>query len=133
MKTPLKIGLVLGLLTGLTLLYHRWNPVDASFFPECLFFRATGYHCPGCGSQRALHQLLHGELRQAAGHNLLLVLALPLLVGVGLIYFFDWLRKKQLDFSFLYSRTFLYCTLAVVLAFWLLRNLPFAPFLSLAP
>lgn len=133
MKTPLKIALVLGLLTGLALLYHRWNPAEASVFPPCLFYRATGFHCPGCGSQRAAHQLLHGELRQAARHNLLLVLALPLLLCTGVVSLTNGFRKKKTDLAFLSSRTFLFCALAVVLAFGLLRNLPFAPFLYLAP
>ena len=133
MKTPLKIGTALGLLTLLAFLYHCWNPAGASLFPQCLFYRATGYHCPGCGSQRAVHQLLHGELRQAAGHNLLLALALPLLLYTGVVSLTNGLRKKATAPSFLSSRTFLYCALAVVLAFWFLRNVPFAPFLSLAP
>ena len=120
------------MLTCLALLYHRWNPIEASFFPACLFYRATGYHCPGCGSQRAVHQLLHGELRQAASHNLLLVLALPLLLYTGVASLANGLRREKTSLSFLSSPTFLYCTLAVVLAFWLLRNLPFDPFLSLA-
>jgi hypothetical protein len=131
MKHSLKIALLLGSLVGLGLLYYFLNPALSSFFPQCPFFRITGYLCPGCGAQRAFHELLHGHIGQAARHNLLLVLSLPLLVYVGLISLKD--GKKDTQLSFLYSRTFLCSTLAIVLTFWLLRNLSFAPFQWLVP
>ena len=34
-------------------------------FPRCMFLTLTGWQCPGCGSQRALHALLHGDIASA--------------------------------------------------------------------
>jgi hypothetical protein len=58
------------------ILYH-FEPSHYSFYPQCVFHQATGLDCPGCGSLRALHQLLHGNLRAAFHYNPLLVSALP--------------------------------------------------------
>ena len=46
-------------------------------YPNCPFFLMTGYFCPGCGTLRAYHQLLHGDAGHAFGLNPLTVLALP--------------------------------------------------------
>ena len=54
-----------------------FDPGGYSFFPVCLFHQTTGLLCPGCGSLRALHQLLHGHLLIAFHFNPLLLLALP--------------------------------------------------------
>src|SRR6267378_2432662 len=56
-----------------------FNPAQSSFYPFCVFHRITGLQCPGCGSLRAMHQLLHGHIVEAARLNLLLVLCLPCL------------------------------------------------------
>src|SRR5262249_54935902 len=58
---------------------YQVPPASGSFYPPCLFHALTGLHCPGCGSTRCLHALLHGDLRQAAAYNVLLLLALPFL------------------------------------------------------
>lgn len=45
----------------------------------CPSLRFAGVHCPGCGSTRATHDLLHGEVLSAFRHNqALLVLGVPL-------------------------------------------------------
>lgn len=49
------------------------------WFPRCPIYVLTGLKCPGCGSQRALHQLLHFHFRAAFGYNALVVASLPLL------------------------------------------------------
>lgn len=49
-------------------------------YPNCPFFLLTGYYCPGCGTLRAYHQLMHGEAGVAMGLNPLTVLALPAMV-----------------------------------------------------
>lgn len=48
-----------------------------TWYLSCPFRAATGWQCPGCGSQRALHELLHLNLREAFRHNALFVVALP--------------------------------------------------------
>src|SRR5688572_26415576 len=45
-----------------SLLYFYVNPSTSVLFPRCLFFSITSLHCPGCGSQRAIHELLHGNI-----------------------------------------------------------------------
>ena len=37
----------------------------------------TGLECPGCGSQRAIHSLLNGDLVAAVHYNALTVAAIP--------------------------------------------------------
>ena len=54
-----------------------FNPADSSVFPPCPFRALTGFHCPGCGTLRGLHQLLHGHLLEAFSFNPLMVLFLP--------------------------------------------------------
>lgn len=64
-----------------TLLWAYWNdpaPAGAAL-GACPFLAATGFQCPLCGGQRALHALLHGRLGTAWAANPLLVLS-PLLL-----------------------------------------------------
>ncbi|MBC7921136.1 MAG: DUF2752 domain-containing protein [Ferruginibacter sp.] len=133
MSNRWKLTGLLGALAGLAVLYYRWNPALFRFFPDCPFWVLTGAYCPGCGSQRAVHQLLHGHLRQAADYNLLLVITLPLLSYVLGVRTLDYLRNQHTVLPFLHSNVFTYGVLVLVLAFWLLRNLPVVPFTYLAP
>lgn len=116
---------------GLYLLYAR-NPAVPGFFPPCPFLLLTGFYCPGCGALRTLHELMHFHFTQALGLNVLVTFAtLPL--GV---YLSRWLlalsglvrlQPRRLPKAAYYS------VLVLLLAFWLLRNLPWYPFSLLAP
>ena len=57
---------------------YLFNPANGRF-PVCPFHALTGWLCPGCGSQRALHDLMHGNFGEAFRHNALLVVSIPLL------------------------------------------------------
>ena len=46
-----------------------WDPATTWFFPSCPFRALTGWSCPGCGTLRALHELLHGHVGQALREN----------------------------------------------------------------
>ncbi len=97
----------------------------------CPFKAITGLDCPGCGATRALHFVLRGDLVTAVGYNLLFVAALPfLMVGVflGLAQLFGapW-RMPRLAMT---PRQ-VQLLVAVVSVFWVVRNLPWAPFRAL--
>ena len=62
---------------GLFVLF-QFNPEHHPFFPKCGFHALTGLDCPGCGGQRALHQLLHGNFIDAFRYNALLISLAPL-------------------------------------------------------
>ena len=66
-----------------------FDPATAGFYPPCLFNTVLGTACPGCGSLRALHQLLHGNFAAAWELNRVLVIAMPLALIGSLL-----LRKK---------------------------------------
>ncbi len=111
-------------------MYHRFDPLQHAIFPPCPFHYATDLYCPGCGSQRALHALLHGDIWGAIQHNFLLLL----LFIVGLYKAYLILTKKSEHSSnFLYKNQTPWIVLLLVLSFWVLRNIPYTPFTFLAP
>ncbi len=71
-------------LAGVAALFYalRLYTIDPEMggFLGCPFRLLTGLLCPGCGSQRALHDLMHLRLSAAFDHNALLTVSLPLLV-----------------------------------------------------
>jgi hypothetical protein len=117
---------------GAAVLIYLVNPTETKLYPACVFHAITGYHCPGCGCARALHQLLHGNIGVAFRYNPLAVLLLPF-VSYGLVS--AWLREtgfKPLPTLFV-PAFWIWILLAVVLLFWGLRNIPVYPFSLLAP
>ncbi len=111
-----------------SLLYFFLDPSFSEFFPKCIFYSLTNLDCPGCGSQRAMHALLHGNILQAADFNLMAVVFLPLLlysafVAVGNTFFHQQWRQ-----GLFYSTVLVKTVLFVIILFWLLRNIPIDPF-----
>ena len=53
---------------GLAWYYYTHDPSEGAG-AKCTFKLLTGYDCPGCGSQRALHAMLHGDIAQEAGRR----------------------------------------------------------------
>ena len=118
-------------LVGLVLLYNV-DPRNPGSYPICPFLGLTGCFCPGCGTLRALHLLLHGNPIAAFGYNPFAVLSIPF---IAYSYVTGALRTFALPAPapvFVQSR-WIWGLLAAVLAFWALRNVPFAPFTVLAP
>ena len=87
----------------------------------------TGLLCPGCGTLRALHQLLHGHLKSALLLNPLAVMALPVLAGWYAMKGAYVLAGRRAP-AILIPAFWIWTLLAVVLVFWVLRNLPWYPF-----
>lgn len=128
-----KIALIAILLGGFFLLYYFYNPSKNSFFISCPLYYATGFYCPGCGSQRAVHLLLHGDVFGAFRFNPLMVLTLPILIyGLG-ITAANWIFGTSYRFMLFYSKLFIFGYFGLAILYWILRNLTFYPFNLLAP
>lgn len=116
------------LLAGAAYLYW-FEPGRSGFFPVCLFRLCTGYTCPGCGSTRAAHQILHGHFVTAFMLNPLFLLAIPFLVFAFLRYSVIVMRGGVPRQNAL-PACYIYALFVIVLAFWIFRNTPFYPFVS---
>ena len=116
-----------------SLLYFYFDPSFHEFFPSCPFHTFTGLYCPGCGSQRAFHALLNGDITSALGYNMLFVLFLPFMLYSAGVTVNNIFRKQKIRQQIFRSQSFTLATLAVVLLFWILRNIQIAPFAWLAP
>jgi hypothetical protein len=109
-------------LAGLLLVLSRHDPAASGLFPPCPFRAATaGLRCPGCGTLRGLHALLHGEVRRAFTLNPLMVLSLPFLGYLGVAAL--WTRRRGPAPAWARPRHLAWFVLAVLCAWWLGRNL----------
>lgn len=108
---------------------------DVAWYPRCPIFHLLHVQCPGCGATRAVHALLHGDLRRALDHNALFV-ALVLPVSAYL-YLGAWRRALTgRPWPLGTPRIQLRITAVAVvllLGFFAARNVPIEPFVWLAP
>jgi hypothetical protein len=63
---------------------YKFSPTEYAFYPRCIIYSTTHWLCPGCGSTRALHALLHLDWQGAFHYNALFtVLAPPALLWLS--------------------------------------------------
>lgn len=116
----LYIPLITGIgVIALTCLF-MFDPMQYSWMPKCLFKTVTGLDCPGCGSSRALHALLHGHLREALSYNYFLVVGIgyaTCVFAVTRIKSLRYLRKR------IAGTGTAYVFIVLFFAWWIIRNL----------
>ena len=134
---PLRLGTVshIGIAAlgavGIAALYVL-DPRVPGNYPVCPFLSFTGCYCPGCGTLRALHRLLHADVVGALGYNPLTVLSLPFIVYSITT---SALREVHVPVprpAFIHPQ-WIWVLLVGIVVFWVLRNVPVAPFSMLAP
>lgn len=116
---------------------------SSALYPACPFKVVTGLDCPGCGITRALHALFTGDPLRALDHNAVFVVALPLLVVLAVRSM--WRRddrppppgtptpgsappRSAPSVRRRWTSSMTWATLGAVGVFWVVRNLPWAPF-----
>lgn len=101
--------------------YFVFDPMEWGFMPQCVFHRVTGLQCAGCGSQRMLHALLHGDIAGAFRANAFAVVSIPAII------FLAWVelnRRKRPDLYKKVYSTPLIITVGILLIAWTIaRNL----------
>lgn len=115
------IILAVALIAALALLFG-FNPAHHAFYPSCAFYRLTGLQCPGCGGLRAVHHLLHGDVLTALRFNPLFVLALP--VAAWFVWRRLWRGPSPKPIAQRTQARWAWTIFAILVAFWIVRNLP---------
>jgi len=103
----------------LVFLYHV---EDERYLFPCIFYKLTGYQCPGCGTQRALHSLLHLNIKQAFLYNPMLFIAIPLIILLIYLEHFNGKNRFPKLHRTLSGKTFIMITLIFILIYWVGRN-----------
>lgn len=98
--------------------------------PVCPTKALLGIDCPGCGSLRMLYSLMHGNLLAAARFNALALVAIALLLWAYVAWTYGRVAGRRIR-SWQHYRWSAAVTLALVLAWFAVRNIPFAPFTAL--
>lgn len=100
-------------------IYYVADPSTAHM-PQCTFKLITGLDCPGCGSQRALHALLHGHIAEAMAFNP----AVSILIPLGVLYAFaEWTDKYPRLRHALLSKPAVYTILSMLVLWTVFRNI----------
>lgn len=109
-----------------------FDPATTGWFPPCPLRALTGWYCPGCGSLRAAHQLLHGNVGSAFALNPFAVLASPFITYGMLSHACFVLRGRYLPKIFLNANA-IHALAVSIVVFGIARNIPVYPLTLLAP
>ena len=103
-------------------IYGMFDPADHALFPKCPFLMLTGgLRCPGCGSQRAIHALLHLQFKDAFMFNPLVVISIPFLV---LLVTASILKDSHPQFyNKMNSSLISKLLLVIFILWWIVRNI----------
>ena len=130
-KIIITVSIVI-ILLGVLSLYSFINPSEYNFFPKCPLYSYTGIYCAGCGSQRAIHQIINGNIITGIRHNYLLVLVFAVLIYKAGLFVLNKIYNKTHN-DLLHKPMATKIILVLVLLFWALRNINVFPFTELAP
>ncbi len=103
--------------------YHFVDPSSETHLIQCPWRLLTGTLCPACGSQRALHALVHGHLAEAWSYNYFFIISIPFALAVVLASWYnfghrlDGLKRIVLHPITLKAYVVLFCV------WWIARNL----------
>ncbi|WP_329044368.1 DUF2752 domain-containing protein [Amycolatopsis sp. NBC_01488] len=100
------------------------------WLPVCPTKLLFGIDCPGCGGMRMAYSLMHGDLPAALHYNAVSLVVVLLFVWSTIAWTVGRLRGRFVG-SWLHWR-WTPLTFGVVFVVWfVIRNLPFAPFTGL--
>src|SRR2546430_10985014 len=108
--SPARLATLISVIAAGAAILHRFDPETVHFYPRCVFHVLTGLQCPGCGTTRALHHLLHGDIAGAFRLNAMLFAVAPFTAIAS------WSRR------FATHPVTGWAAVVVTLAWWVFRN-----------
>jgi len=116
------IIIIISIIAFAAILYF-FNPENTIWLPKCSFYTITGYQCPSCGGQRAIYQLLHGNLKEAFLFNPFLIISLPYAILLILVTWFIPKHKGVKLRNFCYHKITITIYLILLIIWWIVRNI----------
>ncbi|MFJ8849522.1 DUF2752 domain-containing protein [Streptomyces sp. NPDC102437] len=105
------------------------DPNQPGHYPVCPLLRFTGLYCPGCGGLRSAHAVAHGDIAAALGSNALAVAGYAVFAVLWALWAVRAWRGRPMSIA---AKPVVWWGIgAVLLAFSVVRNLPFGS--ALAP
>jgi len=121
--------LLIAMVVGLCLYFG--HPTEYAWLPACPFRVWTGLLCPGCGTLRATHYLLNGQLDVAFRYQPLLISLMPILILLtGKLLYDKW---QNAPVALPFERQLYWLIVIAVCLFCVLRNIPLDCFDCLRP
>ncbi len=122
MNNKILIACALVLVAVAAVVLYVFDPSEYVLMPKCPFKMLTGWDCPGCGFQRAMHALLHGHVAEAIRFNVFLVVAVPYLLALLVANFLCTEHRKAKLLAVLESRTAIWTYVVLYVAWMVIRN-----------
>lgn len=125
MQKVAKVKIILLIIAALGVLglYTLVDPGTSIIAPKCFVKMLTGYDCPSCGGQRALHAILNGNIKEALLLNPFLFIAIPYLLAVAYTAFSHSKVATALR-PYIQHRITIYFYIILYFAWWIIRNTP---------
>lgn len=115
LKVIFNISILLVCLFG----YYFFNKYYSISIP-CLFYKITGFKCPGCGITRCLFSLIEKDIRGAFYYNsLIVILLIPFIIYESIMCYCYILDKPFRKFSNVVWNILL----VIVILFGIFRNI----------
>lgn len=81
------VGIVVWVLYELGVTPTEW-------LPPCMFYRLTGFSCPGCGCTRAVEALLEGNIMSSVRYNPVIIYGIVCCGCDILSQFLEWICQR---------------------------------------
>lgn len=117
-------GVVILLSVVTVFAYGNYSPTDGDmWFPQCPFKLLTGWSCPGCGIQRAIHAFLNRQWSEALSYNYFFVISVPYSIIVCMAYGLRKLHKADRISAIFEHRILAMIYVYCFFAWFIIRNI----------
>ena len=120
-KSKQNIAALMTVLVGVAVLLCSFFNI---YIFRCIPKAITGYDCPFCGAQRAIHHTLHGNFKVAFLSNPYLFIILPYII-VLLLCIFKIIPEGSKVQKIAYSKPVIILAGIATIAWWIIRNTAF--------
>jgi hypothetical protein len=123
LSTASKQMLILVVLATVGIVTLIFYPPTSHQYIPCIFNVATGLHCAGCGTTRAIASLLQGNILEASRNNLLLFLWGPYCIYMLFIKILcEYFNKSYMVWQ--PGKKTVHILISIIIMYTVLRNLP---------